>query len=80
IGDGLRYYAADGRSLDYPLPKVGGLHDDRIEDITLVRVSEHRLVLCRGYERCETYQRHGERFLLTQIELRGGAGLLLGYE
>ncbi|WP_322073773.1 DUF6531 domain-containing protein, partial [Burkholderia cepacia] len=80
IGDGLRYHAADGRSLDYPLPKVGGLHDDRIEDITLVRVSEHRLVLCLGYERRETYQRHGERFLLTQTELRGGAGMLLGYE
>ncbi|NTX20641.1 RHS repeat-associated core domain-containing protein [Burkholderia cepacia] len=80
IGDGLRYHAADGRSIDYPLPKIGGTHDDRIEDITLVRVSEHRLVLCRGYERRETYQRHGARFLLAQIELRGGAGLLLGYD
>ncbi|WP_342308234.1 DUF6531 domain-containing protein [Burkholderia pyrrocinia] len=80
VGDGLRYHGADGRSIDYPLPKVGGMHDDRIEDITLVRVSEHRLILCRGYEQRETYQRHGERFLLVQIELRGGAGLLLGYD
>ncbi len=80
IGDGLRYHGADGRSIDYPLPKVGDPHDDRIEDITLVRVSEHRLVLCRGYERRETYQRHGERFLLVQVELRGGAGLLLSYD
>ncbi len=56
------------------------MHDDRIEDITLVRVSEDRLILSRGYEQRETYQRHGERFLLVQVELRGGAGLLLGYD
>ncbi|WP_174769946.1 RHS repeat-associated core domain-containing protein [Paraburkholderia hayleyella] len=79
-GKGLRYHGADGRIIDYPLPKVGGVHDDRIEDITLVRVSEHRLVLCRGYEYRETYQRHSERYLLVQVELRGGVGLLLGYD
>ncbi|MDN7881434.1 DUF6531 domain-containing protein, partial [Burkholderia aenigmatica] len=80
LGEGLRYHGADGRSHDYPLPKVGQLHEDRIEDLTLVRVSDHQLALCRGYARRETYQRHGQRFLLVQIELRGGAGLLLGYE
>ncbi|WP_217709462.1 RHS repeat-associated core domain-containing protein [Burkholderia cepacia] len=79
-GDGLRYHGADGRSHDYPLPKVGQFHEDRIEDLLLVRASDHQLVLCRGYERRETYQRHGERFLLVQVELRGGAGLLLGYD
>ncbi|WP_174769945.1 RHS repeat-associated core domain-containing protein [Paraburkholderia hayleyella] len=79
-GDGIRFHAADGRSFDYPLPRVGELHDDRIEGLTLVRVSEHSLVLCRGHERRETYERHGGRFLLVRIGLRGGAGLLLGYE
>ncbi|EMN5132515.1 RHS repeat protein [Burkholderia contaminans] len=79
-GERLRYHAADGRSHDYPLPKVGQHHEDRIEDLILVRVSDHQLVLCRGYERRETYQRHGDRFLLVRIELRGGAGMLLGYD
>jgi len=79
-GEGLRYHGADGRSHDYPLPKVGQFHEDRIEDLTLVRVRDHELVLCRGYERRETYQRHGDRYLLVRIELRGGAGMLLGYD
>ncbi|RQZ54990.1 DUF6531 domain-containing protein, partial [Burkholderia sp. Bp9004] len=35
-GEGLRYHGADGRSHDYPLPKVGQFHEDRIEDLTLV--------------------------------------------
>ncbi|VWC43313.1 YD repeat-containing protein [Burkholderia lata] len=79
-GKGVRYHGADGRSHDYPLPKVGQFHEDHIEDLTLVRVRDHELVLCRGYERRETYQRHGDRYLLVRIELRGGAGLLLGYD
>ncbi len=79
-GKGLRYHGADGRSHDYPLPKVGQFHEDRIEDFTLVRVRDHELVLCHGHERRETYQRHADRYLLVQIELRGGAGLLLGYD
>ncbi|EEL9743104.1 RHS repeat protein [Salmonella enterica subsp. enterica serovar Muenchen] len=78
--EGVRYHGADGRSLDYPLPRVGTAHDDRIEEITLIRVSEHRLMLCRGFERRETYHRHDDHFLLMQIELRSGAGLLLGYD
>ncbi|MDN7875177.1 RHS repeat-associated core domain-containing protein [Burkholderia aenigmatica] len=80
VGERLCYHAADGRSHDYPLPKVGQHHEDRIEDITLVRVDDRTLVLCRGYERRETYRRNADRFLLVQIELRGGAGMLLGYD
>ncbi|KVA56904.1 type IV secretion protein Rhs [Burkholderia cepacia] len=80
VGEGLRYHGADGRSHDYPLPKVGEAHDDRIEDLTLIRTGENSLALCRGFERRETYQRHGDRYLLTRIELRGGAGLMLGYD
>ncbi|TCW69233.1 type IV secretion protein Rhs [Burkholderia sp. SRS-25] len=78
-GKGLRYHGADGRSHDYPMPKVGQFHEDRIEDLTLVRVRDHELVLCRGHERRETYQRQADRYLLVRIELRGGAGLLLDY-
>ncbi|MGE8452377.1 MAG: DUF6531 domain-containing protein, partial [Pseudomonadales bacterium] len=80
IGDGLRYHAADGRSFDYPLPKVGEAHDDRVENLTLIRVSDVQIALYRGFDRRETYRRDGQRFLLVQIELRGGAGMLLGYE
>ncbi|MDN7874661.1 RHS repeat-associated core domain-containing protein [Burkholderia aenigmatica] len=80
VGEGLRYHGADGRSHDYPLPRIGAVHEDLIEDLILVRVSEHRLHLRRGHERCETYHRHGDHFLLMHIELRGGAGLLLGYD
>ncbi|WP_175817950.1 RHS repeat-associated core domain-containing protein [Burkholderia diffusa] len=79
-GERLRYHGADGRSHDYPLPTVGQHHEDRIEDITLVRVDDRTLVLCRGYERRETYRRDADSFLLVQIELRGGAGMLLAYE
>ncbi|RQZ58171.1 DUF6531 domain-containing protein, partial [Burkholderia sp. Bp9004] len=79
-GERLRYHGADGRSHDYPLPTVGQHHEDRIEDITLVRVDDRTLVLCRGYERRETYRRDADSFQLVQIELRGGAGMLLAYE
>jgi len=79
-GEGLRYHGADGRSLTYPLPRVGEAHDDRIEAITLVRGSEDILMLCRGFEQRETYVRHGHQFLLWQVELRGGAGLHLRYD
>ncbi|HEM7879653.1 TPA: RHS repeat protein, partial [Burkholderia contaminans] len=80
VGKGLRYHGADGRSHDYPLPKIGTVHEDLSENLILVRVSEHRLHLRRGHERCETYHRHGDHFLLMHIELRGDAGLLLGYD
>ncbi|EHD1638550.1 RHS repeat protein [Salmonella enterica] len=79
-GEGLRYHGADGRSLEYPLPKVGQAHDDRIENLTLVRVGDELLMLCRGFELRETYVRYGHQFLLQQVELRGGAGLQLRYD
>ncbi|WP_454725509.1 MULTISPECIES: RHS repeat-associated core domain-containing protein [Cupriavidus] len=78
--DGVRYHAADGRSHDYPLPKVGKFHYDPIEHLTLIRSAEDELMLARGHDSRETYLRHGERFLLGGIVLRGGAGLLLRYE
>ena len=49
-------------------------------NLTLVRVTENTLVLCRGFERKESYVRHGDRFLLAQIELRNGAGVMLHHE
>ncbi|MFJ2453327.1 DUF6531 domain-containing protein [Pseudomonas protegens] len=62
-GEGLRYHAADGRSFDYSLPKVGGHHDDRVENLTLTRISDRQIALCRGLDRRETYRRDGKRFL-----------------
>ncbi|WP_410054218.1 DUF6531 domain-containing protein [Cupriavidus sp. BIC8F] len=78
--ESLRYHAADGRSHDYPLPAVGKFHHDPIENVTLVRVSEHALTLARGFESQEAYQRHGPRFRLAGITLRSGAGVALHYD
>ncbi|MEB0223002.1 RHS repeat-associated core domain-containing protein [Pseudomonas sp. 10S4] len=80
VDDGLTFYGADGRDHSYPLPKVGLFHYDTIENITLVRASEDQLLLCHGFERKETYVRRGQRFVLTNISLRNGAGIMLHYE
>ncbi|PYC25582.1 type IV secretion protein Rhs [Pseudomonas jessenii] len=80
VDDGLTFYGADGRDHSYPLPKVGLFHYDAIENITLVRNSEDQLLLCRGFERTETYVRRGQRFVLSNISLRNGAGIMLHYE
>ena len=37
-------------------------------------------MLCRGFERKETYLRRGQRYILTSVELRNGAGMMLHYE
>ncbi|EYS86070.1 type IV secretion protein Rhs [Cupriavidus sp. SK-4] len=78
--ESLCYHAADGRSHDYPLPAVGKFHRDPIENVTLVRVSEHALTLARGFESQEAYQRHGPHFRLIGITLRSGAGVALHYD
>ncbi|WP_338523665.1 RHS repeat-associated core domain-containing protein [Pseudomonas batumici] len=78
--DGLLFHDADGRSHDYPLPKVGLFHYDAIENLTVVRTSEDQLLLCRGFERKETYVRRGQGYLLTGVVLRNGAGIMLHYE
>jgi RHS repeat-associated protein len=80
VDDGLVFHAADGRSHNYPLPKVGEAHYDPVESLTLVRVDENRLVLCSGIERKETYVRRGQRYVLIGIVLRSGAGVMLHYE
>lgn len=80
VSKGVVYHAGDGRSHAYPLPEIGKFHHDPIENITLVRVSENALTLARGFEAQETYRRHGQRFRLTGIELRSGAGVALHYD
>jgi YD repeat-containing protein len=55
-------------------------HYNAIENLTLIRVSKDTLVLCRGFERRETYVRRGERFVLINVVLRSGAGAMLHYE
>lgn len=69
VDDGLTFYGSDGRDHSYPLPTVGLFHYDAIENITLVRSDEDQLLLCRGFERKETYVRPGQRFVLTNISL-----------
>ena len=78
--DGVMFHDLDGRSHAYPLPKVGLFHYDPIENLTLVRPSEQQLVLCRGFERKETYVRYGQRYLLSGVVLRNGAGIMLHHE
>ncbi len=80
VKDGVLYHAADGRSHAYPLPDVGKFHHDPIEDVTLVRVSAQTLTLARGFESQEAYQCHGQRFRLTGITQRSGAGVALHYD
>ena len=77
---GLVFHDSDGREHKYALKPVGQAHYDAIENLTLVRVTENSLLLCRGFERRETYVRHGDCFLLAQIELRNGAGVMLHHE
>ena len=77
---GLVYHANDGRNHDYPLPKPGKFHHDPIEDVVLVRTSEHELSLARGHQSQEHYQRIGKHFCLTAITLRGGARVTLHYD
>ncbi|CAI8926394.1 RHS repeat-associated core domain-containing protein [Pseudomonas serboccidentalis] len=80
VDDGLAFHDIDGRSHTFPLPKVGQFHYDAIENITLVRVDETELLICRGFERRETYVRSGQRYLLSGVVLRSGAGIKLHYE
>ncbi|AZL73602.1 RHS repeat-associated core domain-containing protein [Pseudomonas oryziphila] len=80
FGQGLVLHDADGRIHELPLPKVGKHHHDAIEYLTLVRTAEQQLVLLRGLDRRETYAREGDRFYLTHIQLRSGAGAMLHYE
>jgi RHS repeat-associated protein len=80
VDDGLVFHDADGRSHEFTLPKVKLAHYNAIENLTLIRVSNDTLVLCRGFERRETYVRRGERFVLINVVLRSGAGAMLHYE
>jgi RHS repeat-associated protein len=80
VDEGLLFHDADGRSHKFTLPKVKLVHYNAIENLTLIRVSNDTLVLCRGFERRETYVRRGERFVLINIVLRSGAGAMLHYE
>ncbi|MDN3222573.1 RHS repeat-associated core domain-containing protein [Pseudomonas nunensis] len=76
----LLFHDADARSHEYPLPKVDQFHYDAIENLTVVRLSDDKLMLCRGFERKETYLRRGQQFVLIGVELRSGAGIMLHYE
>ncbi len=80
LDKGVVFHDYDGRSHSYPLPKQGKPHHDAVEYFTLVRTGEQQLVLLRGLDRRETYARHGDRFYLTHIQLRSGAGAMLHYE
>jgi hypothetical protein len=46
----------------------------------LTRTTDTQLILSRGQERHETYERVGERFHLVHIVMRNGAGAMLHYE
>ncbi|HEX8586758.1 DUF6531 domain-containing protein, partial [Pseudomonas sp.] len=80
VDDGLVFHDADGRSHEFPLPKVKLFHFNAIENLNLIRLSKDRLLLCRGFESRETYVRRGDRFVLINKVLRNGAGVMLHYE
>ncbi|MFJ3450219.1 RHS repeat-associated core domain-containing protein [Pseudomonas sichuanensis] len=78
--DGLLLHDIDGRSHAYPLPKVGKTHYDAVEYRGLTRTTDTQLILSRGQERHETYERVGDRFHLVHIVMRNGVGAMLHYE
>ncbi|WP_047337134.1 hypothetical protein [Pseudomonas protegens] len=77
MSEGLRYRAADGRRFDYSLLNVGEDHGDRVENLTLISISDWQIALGLSLDRRETYRRDGKRFLPVQIKLRGSARILL---
>ncbi|WP_049696376.1 RHS repeat-associated core domain-containing protein [Pseudomonas fulva] len=80
LEDTLTYQADDGRSHDYPLPKIGKFHHDLIEEVVIVRTGEKTLSLARGHEVEEQYEEVGDVFRLVGIRRRGGARVDLHYE
>ncbi|UVL59531.1 DUF6531 domain-containing protein [Pseudomonas sp. B21-032] len=78
--DQLTYHATDGRSHHYPLPDVHHHHLDPIENLVIARTSKNKLVLLRGHDSQEHYERVSNQFRLTAISLRGGARIALHYE
>ncbi len=80
VDHGLVFHDADGRSHEFPLPKVKLFHFNAIENLTVVRLSKDRLVLMRGLEHRETYVRRGDRFVLINKVLPNGAGVMLHYQ
>ncbi|MFK0310268.1 RHS repeat-associated core domain-containing protein [Pseudomonas sp. NPDC090233] len=80
-GDGgLAYRDSDGRSHQYPDLAVGKHHYDAIEDVLLIRASASALVIARGHDTQEHFQRQGDHYRLTAIKHRNGASLALHYE
>ncbi|MFY1033183.1 RHS repeat-associated core domain-containing protein [Pseudomonas asiatica] len=77
---GLAYRDSDGRSHRYPDPDVGKYHYDAIEDVLLIRASESELVVARGHDTQEHFQRQGAKYRLTSMQYRNGARLNLHYE
>uniref|UniRef100_UPI00313DD0C2 RHS repeat-associated core domain-containing protein n=1 Tax=Pseudomonas sp. CFBP 8772 TaxID=2775284 RepID=UPI00313DD0C2 len=74
------FHDADGRSHEFPLPKVKLFHFNAIENLTVIRLSKDRLLLMRGLEHRETYVRRGKRFVLINKMLPNGAGVMLHHE
>ena len=77
---GLAYRDSDGRSHQYPNPDIGKHHYDPVEDVLLIRVSDSQLVVARGHDTQEHFQRQGDTYRLTSIKHRNGARLNLHYE
>ena len=80
VGKGVVFLDRDGRSHEFTLPKIGKAVFNAIEDLLLTRISEHELVISRGFERREHYLCVGGCYYLQKITLQNGAGCMLHYE
>ncbi|WLH21919.1 DUF6531 domain-containing protein [Pseudomonas sp. FP215] len=78
--NGLSYNGYDGRSQRYPDVQISKHHYDPIEGVLLIRTTLNTLVVVRGHDSQETFQKQGDRYLLSGITLRGGARIALHYE
>ncbi|VWC74097.1 RHS repeat-associated core domain-containing protein [Burkholderia contaminans] len=76
----LVYHDAAGRSIEYPLLRVGSAHDDLSEGQTLLRLDEQWLTVTRGHVLLEAYERHGNVFRLAFVKDRAGNQVTLDYD
>ncbi|WP_347554687.1 RHS repeat-associated core domain-containing protein [Robbsia sp. KACC 23696] len=76
----LQYHDALGRTLFYPALAVEATHEDLTESLTLTRESADWLVVKRGSEMTEAYERRGAHYRLAYIQMRNGTQVVLDYD
>ncbi|WP_322083528.1 RHS repeat-associated core domain-containing protein [Burkholderia sp. BCC1972] len=74
------YRDAEGRSIEYPAPAAGAVHDDLSENLTLSRLDDTWVTIAYGHEALHVYERRGEAFRLAMQKDRAGNTITLDYD